>query len=98
MIRESGDEVNTFSFHIDLFDWPPFGWRMGHQNGGAFSQLSAVLGTPTANTWIRVGTAMYDVAGMVSFLNGAQVTSAGVFNASSGNVGLQKWTVPAGGA
>ena len=76
------------------------GWDIAKEINGVWTELSPNAGTPVANTWTRIGTAIFGT-GMRVFKDGAQINPAsGSFDVgtelTSGNVGFRKASVGAG--
>lgn len=83
---------------------PPstLGWGIAKEIGGAFSWIEFEQGTPTANTWTRIGIAI-DGTGMRVFQDGTQINPASGSRdvgteVASGNVGLRKYNIGTGEA
>lgn len=82
-------------YHLTL-SGPPFGWGIAKEINGMFTQIVSVPATPPVNTWIRVGAAIQGST-MRIFVDGAEVAQAtGLTELTSGNVGFDKFEVPAG--
>lgn len=61
-----------------------------------YVDILAPAGTPVANTWMRVGTAMAGTTYQV-FLNGALIrTATGLTALTTGNIAFDKYVVPPG--
>jgi outer membrane protein assembly factor BamB len=100
LLRQSGGVGTNSAYMSVLINDPPYGWDISQEIGGTYTQLSLPAGTPAANVWTRVGTAISGT-GMRVFINGAQVNPAsGAFNVgtalASGNIGVGKYRVGTG--
>ena len=73
-----------------------FGWQIDKVINFTHTEVADPAGAIAPNSWLRVGVAMSGTALRV-FVNGAQVNSVdGLTDLLSGNIGLEKVTVPAG--
>jgi hypothetical protein len=96
--RRSADSLSSYETNLEV----AAGWNIAKEISGTWSELLANAGTPAANTWTRMGTAI-DGTGMRVFKDGTQILPAsGSFDVgtelASGNIGFKKWSVGAGEA
>ncbi|HYU07346.1 MAG TPA: DUF2341 domain-containing protein, partial [Thermoplasmata archaeon] len=76
------------------------GWGVAKEIDGTWSWIAFEQGTPVANTWTRIGIAIYGT-GMRVFKDGTQINPAsGTVNVgtemASGNIGFRKWSIGTG--
>ncbi|MDZ7379745.1 MAG: DUF2341 domain-containing protein, partial [candidate division KSB1 bacterium] len=98
VVRGAGGATNHSGYETNLEGTA--GWDIAKQISGAWSELAPNAGTPAANTWTRIGVAIYGT-GVRIFKDGTQINPAsGSFNVgtelASGNVGFRKWAIGTG--
>ncbi|MGH7583383.1 MAG: DUF2341 domain-containing protein [Gemmatimonadales bacterium] len=95
-LRAMSATSNKYYSLLCLCIGPSLGWNIAEYFNGVYTDITGPAGTPAANTWMRVGTAMVGTTYRV-FLNGAEVREAGpLTDMTSGSIGIYKYVVPAG--
>ncbi len=95
-LRQAASNGNKYYSLLCLCLGPSLGWNIAEYNNGVYTDLTRPGGTPTANSWMRVGTAMYGTTYRV-FFNGAEIRElGGLTDYTSGEVAIYKYVVPPG--
>ncbi len=101
MVRADATGANDYEVNIEDQCGCREQWDIAELNAGNFNMLSPdTLSTAAANTWTRIGVAIYGT-GMRVFKDGTQINPAsGSYNVgtrlASGNIGFRKWETGAG--
>jgi len=101
LFRADGIGSNDYEANLEGQSSTREGWDIAKTIGGTWSWLNAdTVSTAAANTWTRIGTAIYGT-GMRVFKDGTQINpTSGSFNVggelASGNIGFHKWNMSSG--
>jgi hypothetical protein len=101
LFRADGAGSNDYEANLESQSSTREGWDIAETIGGTWSALNTdTVSTAAANTWTRIGTAIYGT-GMRVFKDGTQINpTSGSFNVgsqlASGTIGFHKWNMSSG--
>jgi hypothetical protein len=101
VFRADGTGSNDYEANLEGQSSTREGWDIAKTVGGTWSWLNTdTVSTAAANTWTRIGTAIYGT-GMRVFKDGTQINpTSGSFNVgselASGTIGFHKWNMSSG--